>query len=102
MFTHLGGGDVEAPGVIPGLLNKFGNHLGYIRVRFRWGVVPFYVQLNADGTAEIRYNHGVLPNHAALVQRARRIAASDETEWKEKNGKVVTVNYHTMTEDGGR
>lgn len=102
MFSDIGGGDVKAPSVIRGLLNKFDNHLDYICVRFRWNIVLLYVQLNENGTAEVRNNHGVLPYHADLVQRARRIAASDVTAWKEKNGKVVTANYYTLTEDGGR
>lgn len=100
----MSGGDNAAGARLPGahvigLHNKFNNTCDFILVRIEEDFVGLYedgsaVYLSSDGT--------VLPLNIPVIQRARNIAASHETEWEELHGHVITTQYHYHNDNGGQ
>lgn len=94
-------GDVAAPNVVQGLLDKYENTKEYILVRFRAGAQNRYVVLYSGGQAHYQTSNMPLPYDAAVVQRARDIAANDATEWKVEHGRVITVLHYSLDDESG-
>lgn len=97
----MSGGDEPAMGVVAGLLAFYQTANQFIVVKFRDGEEQQYVKLRRHGLATYQTATLILPYNAAVVQRARDIAAKPSTQWMVQDNIIITVQRYSLQEDSG-